>query len=78
MLAGEAGLVALTWGGAGAVESSTYLRALEHAEVLPAASVAVARNRVVVLSATGALSPGDLNWRLEPEASRVPVQPAAL
>jgi len=72
-LAGESGSVSLSWGGAGAVESSTYLRALEHGEVLPAASVAVALNKVIVLSAIVAPRPGDLNWTAEPDASRMPV-----
>jgi hypothetical protein len=43
--------------------------------VLPAGSVAVARNEVVVLSATEALSPGEWNWEAVPEAAGVPEQP---
>ena len=78
LLAGELGSVSVICGGAGACESSTYGRAVEHAEALPAASIAVARNRVVVLSATEAVRPGEANWAAEPEATGVPVQPAVV
>ena len=60
------------------VESSTYLKVVEHAEMLPATSVALARNKVVVSSATEAVRPGEANWAAEPRASRVPVQAYAL
>lgn len=46
--------------------------------MLPAASVAVARNVVVVLSVTVAPRPGEPNCVAEPEATAVPVQPAIL
>jgi hypothetical protein len=43
LLAGETGLVAVKVGAAGAIESSTYVTELvEHPDVFPAASVAVA------------------------------------
>jgi hypothetical protein len=43
LFAGETGLVELTVGATGGVESSTYVIVLEeHGETLPAASVAVA------------------------------------
>jgi hypothetical protein len=40
--------------------------------VLPAASVAVARNVVVVLSETGELSPGEAKLAAVPVAARFP------
>ena len=46
--------------------------------MLPAASRAVARNRVVVLSATETPRPGVANWAAVPEATGAPVQPAVL
>ena len=45
----------------GAVDSSTSVSGAEHAEALPAASTALARNEVVVLSATAAVRPGEAN-----------------
>ena len=50
----------------------------EHGEVFPAGSVAVARNEVVVLSATVAVMPGEANWAAEPWATEEPVQSAVL
>jgi hypothetical protein len=58
----------------GRVESSTYFRAAEHGDLFPAASVAVARNEVVVLLATETISPGEWNWDAVPEATGAPVQ----
>ena len=53
LLVGEAGVVPRAVGAAGARLFSTYVTELvEQAEVLPAASCAVAKNVVVVLSAT--------------------------
>ena len=62
LFAGEAGLVLVSVGCAGAVESSTYVTELdEQAETLPAASVAVASKLVVESSATDTDNPGDAN-----------------
>jgi len=47
---------------------------LEQAETLPAASVAVARKLVLVLSATDTLSPGDANVAAPPVAATALVQ----
>ncbi len=55
---GEGGSMLVIWGTAGGLESSTYWSAAEHAEMLPAPSMAVARNEVVVLSATVVKNPG--------------------
>lgn len=48
----------------------------EHADVLPASSVAVARNVVDELSATATLSPGDAKLAAVPVAATAPVQVA--
>ena len=45
---------------------------------MPATSIALARNKVVVLLATDAVSPGVLNSVAGPEATGVPVQPAVV
>jgi multisubunit Na+/H+ antiporter MnhC subunit len=58
----------------GTVESSTYVTPLEQAEVLPAASVAVALNVVVVSSVTETARPGDEKLAAEPVAAVPPVQ----
>jgi hypothetical protein len=49
---------------------------LEQAEVLPAGSVAVALNVVVLPSATVAVRPGEVNAAAVPVATGEPVQPA--
>jgi hypothetical protein len=72
--AGEAGVVASALGAAGAVESSTYVTPLEHADVLPAASVAVVLNVVVESFATAAARPGEENDAAEPLAAGAPEQ----
>ncbi len=55
------------------------MNAPEQAEVLPAASVALARKAVVVLLATEAVMPGEAKAAAEPWATEVPaVQPAVL
>lgn len=74
---GEAGSVCDSFGGAGAIESATYVMELaEQAEVLPAASVAVARSVVAVLAATVTGRPGDANSAAVPVAAAVPVHVA--
>ena len=50
----------------------------EHAEVLPAGSVAVARNVVEEVSATATLSPGDARAAAEPVAATAPVHDASV
>jgi hypothetical protein len=58
LLAGDTGAELETVGAAGGLESSTYVtELLEQFETLPAASVAVAQNVVVELSATEAEMP---------------------
>ena len=42
--------------------------------MLPAPSMALARNKLVLLSGTEAVRPGEANWAAEPMASRTPVQ----
>ena len=68
--AGEAGAVVSVIGFAGAVESSTYVpESVEHAEVFPAASVAVAKNVVDESFATLTVNPGLLNAAAVPVAA---------
>ena len=55
----------------GAVESSRYVAAAEHADTLPAASVAVARTAVVLSSITISASPLDPERRGGPTRDRV-------
>ncbi len=70
--------MAVIWGRAGFIESSTKVRGAEHGETLPAASCAVALNEVVVLLATEPVRPGEANLAAEPTAAGVPVQAAVL
>ncbi len=77
-LAGESGLVSVILGAAGGAESSTYTRGAEHPEEFPAASVAVARNGVVVLLATETVKPGEAKRAAVPRAAGAPMQPAVL
>jgi hypothetical protein len=58
----------------GAVESSTYVNPLEHALVLPAASVAVALNVVLESSATVTVRPGEAKAAAVPVAAAAPEQ----
>ena len=58
----------------GAVESSRYVAAAEHADTLPAASVAVARTAVVLSSITISASPVDPNAAAVPLATALPLQ----
>jgi hypothetical protein len=74
---GEGGTVLVNAGAAGAVESSTYVNAAEHGDVLPAVSRAVAVNDVVVSSATGTAIPGLESVADEPVAAD-PVQFASV
>jgi hypothetical protein len=75
--AGESGSVSVKVGVAGAIESSTYVTDVdEQADRLPAASVALARRVVVVLSATVAVSPAPANVAALPPATGVPLQSA--
>jgi hypothetical protein len=67
--AGEAGVEPRALGGAGAVESSTYVWGVEQAEVFPALSVAVARKLVDESFATETVKPGDANVAAEPVAT---------
>ena len=60
----------------GYIESSVYLHAAEHGEVLPARSVAVARNFVVVLSGTATRILVERNRPTLPAASGDPAHPA--
>ena len=71
---GETGVVARFVGAAGGNESCVYERpAVEHAEMLPAASVAVANSVVVVLVGTVVDTPNAPPPVVEPEPSTVPV-----
>ena len=71
-LAGESGSKSLGAGGAGAVESSTYVVApAGHGDVLPAASSATARSSVEVSSGTVIANPGDANSAAGPMARSV-------
>jgi hypothetical protein len=72
--AGEAGEVASPLGAAGAVESSTYVYAAEHADGLPAASVAVAVKAVDESAATVTANPGVEKLPAPPVATGAPVQ----
>jgi hypothetical protein len=59
----------------GGAESSTYLRAVEQEDLLPAASVAVARSWAVAFSFTRTAIPGPANLLAGPRARAAPVQP---
>lgn len=74
MFAGLAGLNERLDGAEGAVESSVYETAEEHAETLPAVSVAFAVNEVVVSSLTETAMPGDANAAVVPVATIEPEQ----
>src|SRR4051794_14062489 len=67
--AGEPGIVPVSAGGAGAVESSTNVSAPEQADVLPARSEAVARKALVVSLPTGTVRPGEASSAADPVAS---------
>lgn len=62
----------------GAVESSTYVNPLEHGEVFPAPSVAVARKTFVVSLPTPTGRPDEEKWPAKPTATAKPVQPTVL
>jgi hypothetical protein len=72
--AGDTGVVPRPLGVAGAVESSTYVNAAEHVEVLFALSVAVAAKLVVESLATETVKPGDANVATGPDATGAPEQ----
>ena len=68
--AGEPGEVASEVGLAGAVESSTNVtESVEHADTFPAASVAVAKNVVLVSFVTDTAKPGLSNAAAVPVAA---------
>ena len=75
-LAGEGGEESSMLGVEGGVESSVYVNPDEHAEVFPAASVAVAVNVVELSSLTLTVSPGELKAAALPVAAGLPVQSA--
>jgi hypothetical protein len=72
--AGDAGVVESPLGAAGAVESSTYVTPLEQAEVLPAASVAVALKVAALSSETVTVRPGEAKLPAAPLAATEPEQ----
>ena len=74
LLAGEDGEVESELGALGALESSTYVTPLEHGDGFPAASVAVALNVVLELSATDIAKPGLAKVAAEPVAAAEPEQ----
>ena len=79
LVPGEAGVVLLMVTRAGAVESLTYARELvEQPEVLPAGSVAVALNVVVLFAVTVTGRPGEPNADAVPVAAGGPVHPAVV
>jgi hypothetical protein len=75
LLAGDAGVVPVKLGAAGAVESSTYVvEADEQEETLPAPSVALAKYVVEESSATVTGNPGEAKVSVEPVAANADVQ----
>ena len=74
LLAGEVGVVPRLDGVAGAVESSTNVSTLEHAETLPAVSVAVTVSWVVASRVRVTVRPGEANVPAPPLAAITPVQ----
>ena len=79
LFAGEAGLEPSEDGSAGAVESSVYdTELIEQPLTLPAASVAVALNVVVVSSATATVIPGEAKAAAVPVAVGEPVHVAVV
>jgi hypothetical protein len=73
--AGPGGVAEREEGATGALESSTYVtEELEQLEALPATSVAVALNVVVVSSETATVRPGDAKVAALPEAAGAPEQ----
>ena len=75
LFAGPAGVLERPVGAAGAVESSTYVAEDdEQADVLPDASLALAKNVVDVSSATETAMPGEANVAALPEPAMADVQ----
>jgi hypothetical protein len=72
--AGEDGASDSPDGAAGAVESSAYVTPVEHPEVFPAASVAVALYVVDESSETATLKPGVAKLAAEPLVTGAPEQ----